>query len=136
MLQMKSNRYRLSSVFFRHAGYAAVAGMAFALAGCASAPTAVKMEPKSVAKQLGLQGCRVSVPLSQAEVISDAKRTGNPNPEAYREWTEITANIQPGDQLRLVNCLESRSKDVGNPYYYALVRNDAIILKFHVGFFD
>lgn len=75
--------------------------------------------------------------MSQSEVISDAKRVGNPNPEKYLEWIAMTSNIQSGDQLRLVDCLKaSRSKDVGDPYYYALIRNSTIFLKFHIGFFN
>jgi hypothetical protein len=110
---------------------------ALAVAGCASEPTALRMEPRSMAQQLGLPDCKVSVPLSQAEVIEDAKRVGNPNPERSQDWIEITKDFQPGDQLRAVNCLSAaRSRAVGDPYYYALIRNDAIIVKFHIGFFN
>lgn len=109
----------------------------FLVAACASAPTAVEMEPRSIAEQLGLPECRVSVPLSQSEVIEDAKRIGNPNPEKYPAWIEMTSSIRPGDQLRLVNCLkDSQYKNVGDPYYYALIRNGKIISKFHIGFFN
>lgn len=95
------------------------------------------MEPKSIAKQLGLPYCRVSVPLSQSEVIEDAKRMDIPDPETYVEWIEMKSNIQSGDQLRLVNCLgTSRSKYGGDPYHYVLIRNGKIISKFHIAFFD
>lgn len=100
-------------------------------------PTTLRMEPRSIAKRLGLPNCRISVPLSQSEVIEDAKRIGNPNPEEYPDWIKMTENMRSGDQLRLVNCLEaSRSKNVGDPYYYALIRNGTIISKFHIGFFN
>lgn len=111
--------------------------IAFVVAACASAPATVEMEPKSIANQLGLPECRVSVPLSQSEVIEDAKRIGNPNPEKYPEWIEMTSSIRPGDQLRLVNCLRaSQYNNVGDPYYYALIRDGKIISKFHIGFFN
>ncbi|SFR94305.1 hypothetical protein SAMN05216570_0964 [Dyella sp. OK004] len=90
------------------------------------------MEPRSIAKQLGFPSCLVSVPLSQSEVIEDAKRMGNPKPEHYPEWIEMSASIQPGDQLRLVDCLRAnRSTNVGDPYYYALIRDGKIVSEFH-----
>lgn len=114
------------------AGCGFIITVAFAIAGCASAPTKVKMEPKSVARELGFPSCRVSVPLSQAEVIADAKRMGNPKPESYPEWIDMTASIQSGDQLRLVDCLNAnRSTNVGDPYYYALLGGGKLITEFH-----
>lgn len=85
-----------------------------------------------MAERLGLPDCRVSVPLSQSEVIEDAKRVGNPNPEKNQEWIEMTENFQPGDQLRVVNCLRSSR----STYFYALIRNDSIISKFYSSIFD
>ena len=137
MLQMRSIkcRFRNASAAFR--GFVTAATIAFVVAGCVSAPAKVKMEPKLIAKHLGLPDCRVSVPLSQSEVIEDAKRVGTPYPEKYLEWIKMTTTMQPGDQLRLVNCLRaSRHKNVGDPYYYALIRNRKIISKFHIGFFN
>lgn len=90
------------------------------------------MESVAVAKRLGVPNCRVSVPLSQAEVIQHAKRDGNPNPGESHEWVKLVREMQPSDQLRLIDCLEARrSKSVSDPYFYALVRNDTIIAKFH-----
>jgi len=137
MLQMRSIKHRLHKDSFGSREFVTAITIAFVVAGCTSAPATVRMEPKSIAKQLGLPDCRTSVPLSQSEVIEDAKRIGAPNPEKYPEWIEMTSNIRPGDQLRLVNCLRaSRSENVGDPYYYALIRNGKIISKFHIGFFN
>jgi hypothetical protein len=95
------------------------------------------MEPKSIAKQLGLPYCRVSVPLSQSEVMEDAKRMDIPDPETYVEWIKMKSSIQPGDQLRLVNCFTaSRSKYGRDPYHYVLIRDGKIIAEFHIAFFD
>jgi hypothetical protein len=113
-------------------GFAAAAVFAFAMTGCASAPTAMKMEPTSVSSRLGFPDCSVSVPLSQSEAIQAAKKMGNPQSESYPEWIKMTASIQPGDQLRLVDCLRaSRTANVGDPYYYALFRDGKVISKFH-----
>jgi hypothetical protein len=96
----------------------------FALAGCVSTQSRIKMEPMSVANRLGLPNCKVSIPMSESEVVDNAKRDGVPNPEKNQEWIEMTKSLQPRDQLRLVSC------KYGNPYFYALIRNEAVILKF------
>jgi hypothetical protein len=76
--------------------------IAFAVVGCASGPPAIKMEPRSVAKQLGYPNCKVSVPLAQAEVIEMGRKLQiYPNPEGNPEWNKMIAIQQPGDQLRL-----------------------------------
>ena len=114
---------------YRHVVLAVI--FALTVVGCASAPSHIKMESRTVASQLGLPHCRVSVPLSQTEVVENAKRDGNPHPEQNHEWIEIAANLQPGDTLRLVKCENS-----SDPYFYALFRKDRVISKFHSMFFD
>ena len=134
---MRSIKHRLQNGSSGFRGLVTAITIAFVVAGCTSDPATVRMEPKSIAQQLGLPGCRVSIPLSQPEVIDDAKRIGNPDLEKYPEWIEMTSNIRPGDQLRLVNCLmASRSRKVGDVYYYVLIRNGKIISEFHIGFFN
>ena len=105
-----------------------------AVAGCASTSASVRFESQSVAKSMGLAGCKVSVVLTPSEVIENSKRSGNPNPEANYEWIKVAADLQAGDQLRLVNCLGV--KGIGDAYYYALFRNEAIVLKFHPMIFN
>lgn len=98
----------------------------FLIGGCASMPQIFKMEPRSASKRLGLTGCNVSVPLSQSEVLDTVKKwDNNPNPEQNQEWIKLIANQKSGDELRMVSC------KVGDPYFYALFRNDAILYKFH-----
>lgn len=106
--------------------------MALTIAACASAPTKVKMEPKSMAKRLGFPDCRVSVPLNESEVIEDAKKVGNPSPEKNLEWIEITKSIQAGDQLRVVNCLSSSR----STYFYVLIRDNSVVSEFYSSIFD
>lgn len=137
MPQMRSIKHRLHNGFSGFRGLVTAIAIAFVVAGCASEPATVRMESKSIAKQLGFPYCRVSVPLSQSEVIEDAKRMDIPDPEKYVEWIKMKSSVQPGDQLRLVNCFTaSRSKYGGDPYYYALIRNGKIISEFHIAFFD
>jgi hypothetical protein len=103
--------------------------IAFAV-GCASTPTGIlKFEASPFGDQMGLHGCWISIPLSPPEVLENAKRGGNPNPEANGEWIKMAADFRDGDQLRLVNC--SGVKGIGDTVYYALIRDNAIVLKFH-----
>jgi hypothetical protein len=134
---MKFNKRHRTNDLTWVAGFAAPVALAFALVGCASSLTTVRMAPKLVASRLGFPTCRVSVPLSQADVIGDAKMIGNLHPEEYPEWIAITENIHAGDQLRLVDCLNAQQPDkVGGVYFYALIREDKIILKFYPMIFD
>lgn len=116
---------------------AAIITSMFTLVACTSTLTTVKIAPHSVANRLGFTGCSVSVPLSKSEVVEDAKRIGNPNPEVYPEWIAIIKNIQPGDQLRLVDCLNTRqSRKMGSVYFYALIRDHNVLLMFYPMIFD
>ncbi len=100
------------------------------LVGCVSTPTHYKFESESFSEQMGLQpGCWISTPLSPAEVVESSKRDGNPNPEADGDWIKIDTSLQAGDQLRLVSCS-------GGGAYYALIRDNAIMLKFYPMLFD
>ncbi|WP_426687236.1 hypothetical protein [Rhodanobacter ginsengiterrae] len=123
---MRSINRHYFEQFLGRMGLIVVITITLAVVGCASMPQVFKMEPRSIAKRLGLPNCRVSVPLSQSEVIDAVKRWDNyPNPEKNQEWIEITSNLVPGDQLRMVSC------KVGDPYFYAMIRNDTILFKFH-----
>lgn len=130
---MTLSRHRRVESLAGQIGILASIGVVLAVMACTTAQSDLEMEPKPIATRLGLpEDCRVSVPLSQADVVDDAKRDGNPNPENSQEWIEMIAMFQPGDQLRLVDCLEvSRSRKVSDPYFYALVRSETIVAKFH-----
>lgn len=102
------------------------------LAGCTAHLVGVKNEPQSFANYIGLPYCMVSVPLSPSEVIEHAKDSGNPNPEENSEWINMVAALQSGDQIRKVNCSGAYSHGYsGASVFYALFRNNMIVLKFH-----
>ena len=111
---------------------ATVATISLVVLGCASVSPSFQVENTKVAEQLGFPYCRVSVPISQSDVINDARRLGNPHPEQNLGWIQITQNFLPGDQLRIVDCLKSS----GSTYFYALIRNDSIVYKFYSSIFD
>ncbi len=99
--------------------------------GCSYSATTLRMEPPSVARQLGVPRCRVSVPLTQAEALREARSWGNPNPEANPAWAKIVADTQPGDQLRLIDCMRTQ-----HHMYFAHIHNDSIVTEVHPMFFD
>lgn len=102
------------------------------VAGCASTSSSFQTESRSVAQQLGVPGCKVSVPIGKEMVVEDAKRLGNPRPEENQEWISMRASLQPGDELRVVDCLRSKERT----YYYALTRNGSIVMRFYSSIFD
>ncbi len=101
----------------------------FGVAGCTHAYDGPKNAPASVAERLGVPGCRVSVPMSQAEVLANAKRDGDPHTEGREEWLKIVATSHPGDELRKVACLKSGRYGSAGDMYFGLFRNGAMIAK-------
>ncbi len=84
-----------------------------ALGGCAH--TALpQMEPARIASEFGFPKCRVSVPLTENEVLENARLTGVSAPETQTDWAEVKAARRGGDQLRLVSCVGKR---LGSPGY-------------------
>jgi hypothetical protein len=132
MVPIKFNRCVLDDAANKGRTFATALAILYTIVGCASVQSDLKMEPRSVARRLGLPNCWVSTSLSQDEAIKQAKRDGSPNPEARRDWIEMISKVRPGDELRLVDCVKaSKAGLVGDPYFYAVFRNDVILAKFH-----
>ena len=92
--------------------------------GCTTATGPVRFEGRSVADRLGLQNCAVSIPLSPGDpAVIGRKWDMYPDLEKDPGWMRMLAMQRPGDELRLVSCR------VGNPYFYALIRNDSVIYR-------
>ncbi len=89
------------------------------------------MEPRSVAEKLGYPGCGVSVPLHPAEAVEMGRALKiYPNPAEDPEWSKMLAIRRPEDQLRRVSCESNKLSS------YVLIRNDEVVFKFDIGFFD
>lgn len=112
-------------------GVFAALAVVLALEGCVSTPAGPATESQQVAKRYGLPSCQVSVPLTEAEVLDSARSDGNPSPESNYEWIAITSSLKPGDELRRVICRKGNDK-----YFYALMRDGKITLRFHSMIFD
>ena len=129
---MRSNDLDHICFLRKHVRLAATVAVAVAVAasGCVS-QSRVKLEPSSTAKRLGLSGCSVSVPMTQPEVLDFVKRwDSHPNPEQAPDWLELTSKAQAGDEIRMISC------KTGDPYFYALIRSNKIISRFHPVFVD
>lgn len=96
------------------------------ISSCASSPDLIAMEPRSFGSRLGFADCRVSVDLTREEIIEIGNRWEvYPNPEGDPEWVKMISLQRPGDELRLI-----RREKVGS-YFYALIRNNEIIFRYH-----
>jgi len=125
MLLMISGRY------CRADGIGFIIATAAVLAGCASAPEAMRMEPRTVAEKLGFPDCGVSIPLNPVEVVEMGRELKlYPNPAEDPEWSKMLAIRRPEDQLRRVSC------EAKNLSSYVLIRNDEVVFKSDIGFFD
>ena len=98
------------------------------ITGCAHT-TGPRMEPSHVADEVGFPKCRVSVPLSQDEVLANARLTGVSAPETQVDWTRMKATYRLGDRLRFVSCVSG--KHLGAPGYsfFGLFRGNSVALQ-------
>ena len=92
------------------------------IAGCAH-NLGPKMEPARVARELGLAECHVSESMRRYETLDFADLLGNPNLADSTEWATALSMMQPGDQLRYVNCKSGNN-------YFGLFRGKTVLLKF------
>ena len=88
-----------------------------------------RMEPAHVANEVGFPKCRVSVPLSQDEVLENARLSGVPAPETQIDWAKMKAAYRLGDQFRFVSCVSG--KHVGAPGYsfFGIFRGNSVALQ-------
>jgi len=100
-------------------------------AGCMTMKGPISMESPSFAKRFGLDGCRVSVPMSAGAAREIGRKWElYPDPEGDPEWMKMIAAQQVGDELRLVSC------EQGDPYFYALIRSNVVIFKYKLSVLD
>ncbi|WP_296282399.1 hypothetical protein [Pseudoxanthomonas sp.] len=83
-----------------------------------------KTEHARVARGFGLAaGCEISESMRRYETLDFADLLGNPNLADSAEWATAISIMQPGDQLRHVNC------DTGENYF-GLFRDSTALFKF------
>lgn len=128
---MRLDNFRFFRYVLRSRGLVLALSLPFVVAGCLASLDPVKMESRSFGKKVGLPGCRVTVALSVEEIMEISRKWRlYPESESDPKWIEMNSLRQPGDELRLVSC------DVGDPYFYALIRDNKVIFRYHIPLMD
>jgi hypothetical protein len=96
--------------------------------GCSTAWHADKVD--AIAGRLGYEGCRVSKPLTMAEVMgkdmSGEYEIGRPHPD----WDELIRQYASGDLVYLIDCRRvDPTRIVVGISLYALVRDGVIVAR-------
>ena len=95
---------------------------------CSTAGRADRTE--SVAGRLGYEGCRLSKPLTMAQVMAKDMSGGNGANRAHPDWDELISKYASGDQVYFIDCKSvDSSRIVAGTSLYALVREGAIIAR-------
>ena len=71
---------------------------------CAVPTVAHADEPGSLAGRLGFEGCRLSKPLTKAQVMAIDMSGGNEAGRAHPDWDEMIAKYAAGDQIYFIDC--------------------------------
>ena len=99
---------------------ALIALVSLFLAGCAHR-LGPGFESARVARELGLANCRVTQPMRRYETLDYADIVGNPNLANSPEWNRAMSMMQPGDDLRYVDCPSGSN-------YFAVFRGTSLLL--------
>jgi hypothetical protein len=101
--------------------------LVFAL--CCGCSTAARGD-KAVAARLGYEGCRVSKPLTIAQVMAKDMSGGNEAGRAHPDWDALVAKYASGDQVYFIDCRSvDPSRIVAGTSLYALVREGVVVAR-------
>jgi hypothetical protein len=96
--------------------------------GCSTGGRADKSE--SVAGRLGYEGCRMSKPLTYAQVMAKDMSGGNEASRAHPDWDVLIAKYASGDQVYFIDCGKvDSSRIVAGTSLYVLVRDGVVIAR-------
>jgi len=112
------NRSKMVSAFF-------VFGLC---GGLSTASRAEKVE--TLAVHLGYEGCRVSKPLTMAQVMAKDMSGGSEASRAHPDWDALLDKYAAGDQIYFVDCRKLEpSRIFAGTSLYVLVRANVIIAR-------
>ena len=96
--------------------------------GCSTAGRADKVD--AIAGRLGYEGCRLSKPLTIAQVMAKDMSGGNGVNRAHPDWDELIAKYAPGDLIYSIDCTSAdSSRIVVGTSLYALVREGVVVAR-------
>jgi hypothetical protein len=96
--------------------------------GCSSGGNTQKSE--TFAGRLGYEGCRLSKPLTMAEVMARDMSGGNEASRAHPDWDALIGKYVSGDKVYFVDCRRvDPTRIVAGISLYALVRDGVVIAR-------
>jgi hypothetical protein len=96
--------------------------------GCSAAGRADKAG--SLAGRLGYEGCRLSKPLTKADIMGRAMSGGYEQSRAHSDWDALIAKYATGDQVYFIDCRNADpSRIFAGTSLYALVRDEVVIAR-------
>jgi hypothetical protein len=96
--------------------------------GCSTAAGAEK--PGAIAARLGYDGCRLSKPLTIAQVMAIDMSGGNEANRAHPDWDELVSKYASGDRIYFIDCRKADPARIfAGTSLYVLVRDGAVIAR-------
>jgi hypothetical protein len=98
---------------------------------CCGISTPVRADKgESLAGHLGYDGCRVSKPLTMAQVMAMDMSGGNGANRAHPDWDALIDKYAAGDQIYFVDCRKAESSRIyAGTSLYVLARQGVIIAR-------
>lgn len=85
-----------------------------------------------IAARLGYEGCRLSKPLTMAEVMAKDMSGGNEVSRGHPDWDALVDKYAAGDQIYFVDCRKAESSRIyAGTSLYVLVREGVVIARAH-----
>ena len=87
---------------------------------------------ETIAARLGYEGCRLSKPLTMAEVMARDMSGGTEASRAHPDWDALIDKYASGDQIYFIDCRKADSSRIfAGTSLYVLVREGMVIARAH-----
>jgi hypothetical protein len=85
---------------------------------------------EALAARLGYEGCRLSKPLTMAQVMAKDMSGGNAASRSHPDWDALIDKYAPGDQIYFIDCRKADPARIfAGTSLYALVRDGVVIAR-------
>jgi hypothetical protein len=87
---------------------------------------------ETIAASLGFEGCRLSKPLTMADVMAKDMSGGYEASRAHPDWDAILDKYLSGDLIYFIDCRRAESSHIyAGTSLYVLVREGVVIARAH-----